>query len=73
MFIVHLPVAEFVRIPKRSDGILTNSATSKYGTPNVPYFLARLCRSGSQAPFSWLLATDCWMKYMPSTPSFTFG
>ncbi len=37
------------------------------------YFLARLCRSGSQAPFSRLLATDCWMKYIPSTPSLTLG
>lgn len=24
---------------------------------------------GNHAPFWWLLATDCWMKYMPSTPS----
>ena len=37
------------------------------------YFRANLCFSGSQAPFSWLLRTDCWMKYIPSTPSFTLG
>ena len=45
------------------------------GTHRVPYVyrLARLCRSGSQAPFSWLLATHCWMKYIPSTPSLTLG
>ena len=37
------------------------------------YFLARACRSGSHLPFSLLLATDCWMKYIPSTPSLIFG
>jgi hypothetical protein len=37
------------------------------------YFLARLCFSGSQEPPALLLATDCWMKYIPSTPSLTLG
>ena len=37
------------------------------------YFRARGCFSGSQAPLSALLATDCWMKYIPSTPSLTLG
>lgn len=33
------------------------------------YFRAAGCLSGSQAPFSLLLLTHCWMKYIPSTPS----
>lgn len=37
------------------------------------YRRARPCFSGSQAPFCLLLSTDCWMKYIPSTPSLTFG
>jgi hypothetical protein len=37
------------------------------------YFRARLCESGSQAPSLWLLATACWMKFIPSTPSWTLG
>jgi|GEM_PF-6474843 len=37
------------------------------------YFLAAGCFNGSQAPCSWLLATHCWMKYMPSMPSYTLG
>ena len=34
---------------------------------------ARACFRGSQAPPSALLATDCWMKYIPSTPSLMLG
>ena len=37
------------------------------------YFRARACFNGSHAPPCLLLLTDCWMKYIPSTPSFTFG
>ena len=31
------------------------------------------CLSGSHAPPSLELATHCRMKFMPSTPSYTFG
>lgn len=41
--------------------------------PLHPYVRARSCRNGSHAPFCLLLSTHCWMKYMPSTPSSTFG
>ena len=30
---------------------------------------ATSCFNGSQAASCWLLATHCWMKYIPSTPS----
>jgi len=44
-------------------------------TPHLltPHLLARAWRSGTQAPLAALLATHCWMKYIPSTPSLTFG
>jgi hypothetical protein len=35
----------------------------------VPYLRAWGYFSGSQAPFSLLLATHCWIKYIPSAPS----
>jgi hypothetical protein len=34
---------------------------------------ASSCFIGSHFPFSRLLATDCWMKNIPSTPSQTLG
>lgn len=37
------------------------------------YLRMRLCVKGSQAPFSLLLRTHCWMKSMPSRPSLTLG
>ena len=39
----------------------------------TPHLRARAWRSGTQAPLAALLATHCWMKYIPSTPSLTFG
>ena len=33
------------------------------------YFRAAECSKGSQAPLFSLLATHCWMKNIPSTPS----
>ncbi len=33
------------------------------------YLRAVACFIGSHAPFSLLLATHCWIKYIPSQPS----
>ena len=40
---------------------------------SATYRRANGCFKGSQAPFSLLLATHCWIKYIPSTPSATLG
>jgi hypothetical protein len=39
----------------------------------LDYRRANGCLSGSQAPSALLDATDCSMKYIPSTPSQMFG
>lgn len=42
-------------------------------SPPLSYRRALGCLSDSQVPSCWLLATACWMKNIPSTPSLTFG
>ena len=61
---------EFVRtlVPREIAG-MTNVASHEHRD----YLRALGCFIGTQAPFCWLLATHCWMKNIPSTPSYTFG
>ena len=45
----------------------------RWGLAGAAYGRHSACWRGRQAPFSWEEATHWVMKFMPSTPSQTFG
>lgn len=60
--------SSFSTSTKSIDGTIDASPATEYA-----YFRAAGCFIDSHAPPSLLDVTHCWMKYIPSTPSYTFG